>query len=613
MRDFLLYLSEAALCLAAFALLYRLSLHRLTTFQANRIYLLSAVVLSLSIPLMPWPMRGSDAVMLPSRDVFLPLVNALPIQELPEVGEAKAVLSTDVTATPHTASPVDWGRIALFTVLGLYLLGAVAKLVALGRNLGHLYRLLRRNLVVREGAYRMVYLTQEGPAFSFLRWIVLSRTQQQLPEAERAQVIRHEAVHLAQGHTWDLLFFELAGVAFWFHPALYYLKRELRSVHEYIADAEVGRRDPRTYSHLLLKLAQASRAHASTPLVTSFAALPLKKRIRKLTQAPSSIWQQSKFALALPLVGGLLWGCALTNEVIPVATLTSSSVEPRARIGTITWTGNTWYDDATLTQVLGVQEGDPYDKAEIQKRLWFNPGGQDVASFYKKGEYVFFRVEEEVTERENHTVDLTFHLEEDQPLKIRDIGYGFSRTDSEVSSGVSVDALTDVLLEVENKIPTQMGDWFDRTKLMETQHIMEALELFDPERVEIVLKPVQAVEEGDEGNYVSVDISMAPKGLPWVTVRYNGEVVKMNEALLLDAVGTLSVEVNDPTGVLPDGEPIKAAIMLIHDRQKVEELRFDDYREVENYDLSGLWKKAQPGDRLFVGVNEVDFFFAELH
>lgn len=53
--DFLLYLAEASFCLAVFALAYRLLLAGLTYFAANRAYLLSALAMSVVIPLLAFP------------------------------------------------------------------------------------------------------------------------------------------------------------------------------------------------------------------------------------------------------------------------------------------------------------------------------------------------------------------------------------------------------------------------------------------------------------------------------------------------------------------------------------------------------------------------------
>ena len=48
----------------------------------------------------------------------------------------------------------------------------------------------------------------------------------------------------------------------------------------------------------------------------------------------------------------------------------------------IKWEGNFIYDDATLSNVLGVKKGDIYDLELIQTKLNYDPTGIDISSLY---------------------------------------------------------------------------------------------------------------------------------------------------------------------------------------------------------------------------------------
>ena len=84
---------------------------------------------------------------------------------------------------------------------------------------------------------RLTLLDDNTPAFSFGRHIVVGT--QGFTNAEVQQLIGHETVHVLQGHTADLLLCELAKALLWFDPFIYLYTRELKHVHEYIADSEM--------------------------------------------------------------------------------------------------------------------------------------------------------------------------------------------------------------------------------------------------------------------------------------------------------------------------------------------------------------------------------------
>jgi hypothetical protein len=91
--------------------------------------------------------------------------------------------------------------------------------------------------------------TAQQRAFSFLNTVYMDL------QADPADTIfYHERAHATQLHTIDLLFYEILTIIFWFNPAVYGLKTELKNVHEYIADAIACKftGNPSTYGMLLL-------------------------------------------------------------------------------------------------------------------------------------------------------------------------------------------------------------------------------------------------------------------------------------------------------------------------------------------------------------------------
>ncbi|MEJ7664074.1 MAG: POTRA domain-containing protein [Hymenobacter sp.] len=78
----------------------------------------------------------------------------------------------------------------------------------------------------------------------------------------------------------------------------------------------------------------------------------------------------------------------------------------------ITWNGNYLYDDKTLSAVLGIKSGSPYSKETLDKRLNYNPTGQDVTSLYMNDGYLFFQIEPVENKVEGDSIDIEMRLTE---------------------------------------------------------------------------------------------------------------------------------------------------------------------------------------------------------
>ena len=60
--------------------------------------------------------------------------------------------------------------------------------------------------------------------------------------------------------------------------------------------------------------------------------------------------------------------------------------------GDITWVGNTKYSSGLLDTVLGINYGDPYNKALLEERLYMSVDGRDITSLYMDRGYLFFNI-----------------------------------------------------------------------------------------------------------------------------------------------------------------------------------------------------------------------------
>ena len=118
-------------------------------------------------------------------------------------------------------------------------------------------------------------------------------------DSEVQQLIGHESVHARQHHTLDLLLCEAAKVVLWFNPFIYLYARELKRVHEYIADSAMMSADyAEPFYH------QVS-GQPYVPLANSFDYRMVHQRIAMMSQRRNcSGWL--KPLAALPIAAAVL-------------------------------------------------------------------------------------------------------------------------------------------------------------------------------------------------------------------------------------------------------------------------------------------------------------------
>lgn len=156
----------------------------------------------------------------------------------------------------------------------------------------------------------------------------------------------------------------------------------------------------------------------------------------------------------------------------------------------ITWNGNYLYDDKTLANVLGIKPGSPYSKEILDKRLNYNPTGQDISSLYLNDGYLFFTIDPVETKVEGDSIDIEMRLNEGVQAHIKDISIaGNTKTSDHV---------------LRRTLRTLPGDKFNRELLIRSQREIATLGYFDPEKIGI--NPVPNPADGTvDINYTVVE------------------------------------------------------------------------------------------------------------
>jgi len=262
------YLLETGLALAFFYGAYWLLLKKETYFHLNRIYLISALILSFVVPALR---LTSPFLTAPAPEEFIGSI------------------------LPAPPSPsISWGGV----LLGVYLTGVLACLLRLGAHLARLAVIVRRCGVRRAGGFKVVVIPEDFAPFSFLGFIFINVNA--LVETDLRRILAHERVHVRQLHSFDVLLMELVIAFQWFNPFVWPYKKSLQETHEYLADAGVIAQgfSPVTYQLLLFE------QHVGAKLfefANNFKQSQIKRRILMLSKIQSGGAAKLKLLLVLPL------------------------------------------------------------------------------------------------------------------------------------------------------------------------------------------------------------------------------------------------------------------------------------------------------------------------
>ena len=289
MYDIIIYLLQSGACLAGFYFVYKLFLSRETLHRFNRMLLLSVIVVS----------------------AVLPLCRITVERELPVAATETVIEVSEITAAEIVE---DKGLDYETAMCIVFLLGAAATAARLVFSIASVRRIIASGTTTTtDDGISLTIMNGDTKPFSWMRHIVLSAKD---AEENGRIIIAHETAHIRLHHSWDILAVDIIGCAQWFNPALWLLRRELQSLHEYEADDAVlaSGVNIKEYQMLLIKKAVGGRL---LTIANCLNHSKLKNRITMMLQKPSSRWSAGKALLMLPLVGLSLGAFARTVYVLP--------------------------------------------------------------------------------------------------------------------------------------------------------------------------------------------------------------------------------------------------------------------------------------------------------
>ncbi|HEY9003214.1 MAG TPA: M56 family metallopeptidase [Mucilaginibacter sp.] len=263
--DTLQYIVLANLFLSAFFGLYVLLLKKETFFQINRVYLLSALLLSFILPVIHTDWFGQSVI----AEQIKYSVIAKPI---------------DIFASKQTGE----SHFTFFQFLScMYLIGIIILTL----------HLLIRLLAVK----KIIFNSSDQSSYSFFKRIYLSESN-----STNQFICEHENIHAAQWHSADVILMELVIIFNWFNPLVYLFRKELKDVHEFIADEGALKFSGGKKEYAMLLFSQTFETPINNLVNPFFNQKLLKQRIMMIQKNKSQKSALLKYLLAVPLFALML-------------------------------------------------------------------------------------------------------------------------------------------------------------------------------------------------------------------------------------------------------------------------------------------------------------------
>jgi TonB family protein len=271
MHPILPYLLKMLLCSGILYGYYRVALYNERFHQWNRFYLLGALALSVTIPLIqiPIPQKSQSPVI-----YFI-------IETVPS------------SIAAHTTPLLSTQQI-------VFIAAACISIILLIKMVVGLYRDVFKPLKDGElSAYEdiSIVMTQKPSApYSFFRWLFWRNDL--LPDSPHGQsILQHEMTHIREKHSFDKLFTELLLILCWYNPFFWMMRKELYAIHEFLADRKaVGHGNGAAFAQMIL---HNMHLRTISPIASPFFSSQIKRRLQMITTSKKASYSYMRRLTAL--------------------------------------------------------------------------------------------------------------------------------------------------------------------------------------------------------------------------------------------------------------------------------------------------------------------------
>lgn len=293
------YIWQSTFCLLFFYGIYWVFLRNEKVFRFTRAYILITPILALLFPILRIPVSFvKPDISLEQSQLF----RALTIEQVPEdvvgfYGLPEVIVKS--TKLPTLLEFKDYFLIFYIIIISLL-------------TVRLLWQVLQIRLIKEKGWYQTIFKLKGNyfliptfglaPIFSFFNQLYWDETHD-LTFDEKEQIIKHEIEHIRQGHSWDVLYYQILSIVIWFNPAIHLMRIALIDIHEYLADESVLKQtiNKESYPKLIVKIAFKG---LDLPIGNYFIRSTTLKRILMMKKSTKPNW--FKMAMIVPLTLMLL-------------------------------------------------------------------------------------------------------------------------------------------------------------------------------------------------------------------------------------------------------------------------------------------------------------------
>lgn len=282
MIAFAYYLLKMFVCSGLLFAYYHLALKNKLFHQWNRFYLIASVIISLAVPCLEF-------------NIWHQADSSTDIRLLHAVYSADAYVA-EVTSGRNNLSMDQWITIGYGFVSAFVFITFILALIKI-------YSIIRSHTVMEIDDIKFVNTEERNAPFSFLNYVFWHK-QIDLKSSAGEHIFEHELVHVREKHSVDKLFLQIVLIVFWCNPFFWLIRRELKMIHEFIADKKsVGHSAAHAFAKMIL---HAAYPQHYSELTNQFFNPSIKRRLAMLTKNNNPRISYISRVLALPLMALLV-------------------------------------------------------------------------------------------------------------------------------------------------------------------------------------------------------------------------------------------------------------------------------------------------------------------
>lgn len=302
MIAFTYYLFKVIICSGILFLYYHIALRNKSFHQWNRFYLLFSIGIALVAPIIQ-----VGIVHYTSEETNKAI-------QILKVFQSEGGYEEDVRIHAQNGfSQAQWLMLLYVVTSGILFAGFVLSLKKINS-------ILRSHSIQWIEKIKFVSTKVAGTPFSFFNFIFWNEEIDLQTETGK-QIFQHELVHVREKHTLDKIIIQLVLVVFWCNPFFWLIRRELKLIHEFIADEKsVGEHGTAALAAMILKSSYPTQFNT---LTNQFFQTSIKRRLAMLSKIQHTKINYLSRLLALPIVAATVLAFTLKTKTVltPVTNL----------------------------------------------------------------------------------------------------------------------------------------------------------------------------------------------------------------------------------------------------------------------------------------------------